>query len=71
MSQPPGLESPSRQAALEVILLMAEADAHWGEYDSAVSLLDTAAVVLDGQLPGDYELKRARWARLRDMRLAA
>jgi hypothetical protein len=68
LSRAPGLGSPSRQAALEVILLMADADARWGDYASAVSLLDTAAAVGEGRLPEDYALKRVRWARLRDMR---
>jgi hypothetical protein len=47
---------------------MADADAHWAEYGSAVSLLDTAAAVMEGRLPDDYAVKRARWTRLRDMR---
>ena len=53
----------ARRAALEVMLLLADADAHWGDYRSAVWLLDTAAQVAGG-LPDEYAVKRARWARL-------
>jgi hypothetical protein len=55
------------RAALEVMLLMADADARWWNYEGAVALLDTAADTV-GYLPADYELKRARWRRLRDIR---
>jgi hypothetical protein len=56
-----------RQAALEVMLLMADADARWWNYDGAVALLDSAEAAV-GALPADYELKRARWRRLREIR---
>ncbi|HKP89858.1 MAG TPA: hypothetical protein VJT75_07755 [Thermoleophilaceae bacterium] len=56
-----------RQAALEVMLLMADADARWWNYDGAVALLDSAQAAV-GFLPADYELKRARWRRLREAR---
>lgn len=59
--------SDSRRAALEVMLLMAEADARWWDYEGAVNLLDAAARSAGG-LPPEYELKRARWMRLRDIR---
>ena len=55
------------RAALEVMLLMADADARWWDYEGAVALLDSAAAAVGG-LPADYELKRARWRRLRDVR---
>ena len=55
------------RAALEVMLLMADADARWWNYEGAVALLDSAANAV-GDLPADYELKRARWRRLRDVR---
>jgi len=55
------------RAALEVMLLMADADARWWNYEGAVALLDSAADAV-GDLPADYELKRARWRRLRDVR---
>jgi hypothetical protein len=56
-----------RQAALEVMLLMADADARWWNYEGAVALLDSAQAAV-GALPAEYELKRARWRRLRDVR---
>ena len=56
-----------RTAAYEVLLLLADADARWWDYGSAVRLLDHAAEARGG-LPPEYEFKRARWARLRDLR---
>jgi hypothetical protein len=53
-------------AAREVLLLMADADAHWREYDSAIRLLDSTERALGG-LPGEYLLKRQRWASLREL----
>ena len=59
--------SHEREAALEVLLLLADADARWWDYASAVRLLDGAREAAGG-LPMEYELKRARWVRLRDLR---
>ena len=59
--------SDDRQAAFYVLLLLADADARWWDYDGAVRLLDHAAEARGG-LPLEYELKRARWARLRRLR---
>jgi hypothetical protein len=56
-----------KNAAYEVLLLLADADARWWDYGSAVRLLDHAAEA-GGGLPPEYEFKRARWARLRDLR---
>jgi hypothetical protein len=56
-----------KHAAYEVLLLLADADARWWDYGSAVRLLDHAAEA-GGGLPPEYEFKRARWARLRDLR---
>jgi len=56
-----------KHAAYEVLLLLADADARWWDYGGAVRLLDHAAEAGDG-LPLEYEFKRARWARLRDLR---
>jgi hypothetical protein len=50
-------------------LLLADADARWSDYSSAVRLLDHAADA-GGGLPLEYEFKRARWIRLRDLRAA-
>jgi hypothetical protein len=59
--------SREREAAIEVLLLLADADARWWDYASAVRLLHAAAEAA-GELPMEYELKRARWVRLRDVR---
>jgi hypothetical protein len=56
-----------QQAAFDVLLLMADADARWWDYGNAVRLLDHAEEAA-GELPLEYQLKRDRWARLRDMR---
>ena len=57
------IEDPGRQAAIDVLLLMADADARWGEYRHAVSLVDSVEEIV-GELPPEYALKRDRWARL-------
>lgn len=56
-----------REAAYEVLLLLADADARWSDYGSALRLLDHAAEAAGG-LPTEYEFKRARWSRLRELR---
>jgi len=56
-----------KQASYDLLLLLADADARWSDYRSAVRLLDHAATAGDG-LPLEYEFKRARWMRLRDLR---
>jgi hypothetical protein len=56
-------DDPGRQAAIEVLLLMADADARWGEYRHAVSLLDSVEEIV-GELPPEYAVKRGRWKRL-------
>ena len=56
-----------KRAAYEVLLVLADADARWWDYASAVRLLDHAAEAAGG-LPLEYEFKRARWVRLRDLR---
>ena len=58
-----------RQAAFDVLLLMADADARWWDYDNAVRLLDHAEDAA-GELPLEYQLKRDRWVRLRHLRSA-
>ena len=50
-----------------MLLLLADADARWSDYRSALRLLDHASAAAGG-LPLEYELKRARWARMRDLR---
>ncbi len=56
-------DDPGRQAAIDVLLLMADADARWGDYRHAVSLLDSVGEIV-GELPPEYALKRERWMRL-------
>jgi hypothetical protein len=67
-------EDPGRRAAIDVLLLMADADARWGEYRHAVSLLDSVEEIV-GELPVEYAVKRDRWSRLEvitgDPRLSA
>ena len=56
-----------KQASYDVLLLLADADARWSDYRSALRLLDHAAKA-GGGLPPEYEFKRARWTRLRNLR---
>jgi sulfide:quinone oxidoreductase len=49
------------QDALELALLLADCDARWGDYRSALSALD-AAEALEGALPPEYEAKRRQWS---------
>jgi len=60
-------QTDEKHAAYEVLLLLADADARWWDYGNAVRLLDHAAEA-GGGLPLEYEFKRARGARLRDLR---
>ncbi len=46
--------------ALELTLMLADLDARWGDYRSAVDALD-AAEALEGALPPQYEAQRRRW----------
>jgi sulfide:quinone oxidoreductase len=46
--------------ALELALMLADADARWGDYGAALSALD-AAEALRGALPPEYEAKRRTW----------
>jgi sulfide:quinone oxidoreductase len=46
--------------ALELALMLADCDARWGDYRSALSALD-AAEALQGSLPPEYETKRRQW----------
>jgi len=56
----PAVSPPEFQDAVELALLMADADARWGDYRSALSALDAAAD-LAGALPPEYEVKRGQW----------
>jgi hypothetical protein len=46
--------------ALALALLLADCDARWGDYASALNALD-AAEALEGALPPEYEAKRRAW----------
>ena len=46
--------------ALQLALLLADCDARWGDYRSALSALDSAEA-LQGTLPAAYEAKRRAW----------
>lgn len=46
--------------AIELALLLADGDARWGDYGSALAALD-AAEALRGTLPPEYESKRRLW----------
>ncbi|MGZ4195295.1 MAG: NAD(P)/FAD-dependent oxidoreductase [Solirubrobacteraceae bacterium] len=56
----PPLPDTEYQDALELALILADADARWGDYQSALSALD-AAEALQGALPPEYEAKRRQW----------
>jgi sulfide:quinone oxidoreductase len=46
--------------AVELVLMLADGDAEWGDYGAALSALD-AAEALEGALPPEYEAKRRLW----------
>ena len=56
----PALPESEHQDALELALLLAEGDARWGDYRSALAALE-AAEALEGALPPEYEAKRRMW----------
>ena len=56
----PALADAERHEALELTLLIADGDARWGDYRSALNALD-AAEALEGALPPEYETKRRTW----------
>jgi sulfide:quinone oxidoreductase len=60
----PAPRSPARPAedreALQLALTLADADAGWSDYASALRALDAAAT-LAGALPPEYERKRDEW----------
>jgi sulfide:quinone oxidoreductase len=53
--------------ALELALLLADYDARWGDYTSALHALD-AAEALSGTLPPEYAAKRRDWQHAHDGR---
>ncbi len=56
---PPSSDA-EQQDALELALLLADCDARWGDYRSALQALD-AAEALEGKLPPEYEARRREW----------
>jgi len=56
---PPSSDA-EQQDALELALLLADCDARWGDYRSALHALD-AAEALEGTLPPEYEARRRAW----------
>jgi len=56
----PPVTDAEYEDALELALLLADADARWGDYASALNALD-AAEALQGALPPEYEVKRREW----------
>jgi sulfide:quinone oxidoreductase len=56
----PDVSDSEYQDALELALLLADCDARWGDYRSALTALD-AAQALEGALPPEYEAKRHQW----------
>ena len=56
-------------AALDTLLLLADAGARWNEYDHALDLLDEVEVAAGGLSP-EYEMKRLSWTLSADRALA-
>ena len=56
----PPVSDTEYRDALELALLLADSDARWGDYASALNALD-AAEALEGALPPEYEAKRREW----------
>lgn len=60
MQEPKIHSEPDRAAAVDILLLMADAGARWHEYGHALALLDHAELA-SGALTHEYEMKRRRW----------
>jgi hypothetical protein len=56
-------------AALDCLLLLADAGARWKEFEHALDLLDQAELA-GGALSPEYELKRVSWELSADRALA-
>jgi hypothetical protein len=60
---------PDHVAALDILLLLADAGARWQEYERALDLLEEVEAVA-GRLSPEYELKRLDWELSADRALA-
>jgi hypothetical protein len=60
---------PDHAAALDILLLLADAGARWKEYDHALDLLEEVEAAAGGLSP-EYELKRLNWELSADRALA-
>jgi sulfide:quinone oxidoreductase len=58
------ISEAEQEDAVELALLLAECDARWGDYTSALSALD-AAEALQGTLTAEFEAKRRAWSAAR------
>jgi sulfide:quinone oxidoreductase len=56
----PPVSEAEFEDALELALMLADCDARWGDYRSALTALE-AAEALEGALPPEYETKRRQW----------
>jgi sulfide:quinone oxidoreductase len=56
----PPVSDGEQEDALALALLLADCDARWGDFASALNALD-AAEALQGALPPEYEAKRHQW----------
>jgi sulfide:quinone oxidoreductase len=56
-----GMATDEVRDALELALTLADCDARWGDFASALEALD-AAEALAGSLPPEYEAKRRAWS---------
>ena len=56
----PPVSAGEQEDALALALLLADCDARWGDFASALNALD-AAEALQGALPPEYEAKRHQW----------
>jgi len=56
----PPVSDEEHEDAVALALLLADCDARWGDYASALNALD-AAEALQGALPPEYEAKRREW----------
>ena len=54
------LSDPDREAAFDILLLLADSRADEQRFSRALDLLDEVEAA-GGRLPAEYEMKRLRW----------